>query len=186
MERYIQRDVDLVGSNEEYRFFMAFSYEIMDRYGRLLCWLHQNLPRDQREGRISYNEEMLKSGMALLYFIFSNINPFRRKSIVESIPDLGDFKRNIEEDLSLSEVRQYVREARNQYLGIFNPSNPLLLEPFELRYLARIGPPPRHVIDLRSDNPVLLKPSKYYPIPHKDRLSLTPSMFLYSRKRDIP
>ena len=172
LEKYIQRDVDAVGSLGGYRFFMAFAYEIMDRYGRFLCYLHQHLPPDQREGRISYNEEMLESGMALPYFIFPNINPFRRStSILDAIPETRDFRNYVQGDNRLAQARDFVRTARRQHLGVFDDGNPLSLDPFELRFLGRREAPSRWVIDMTARRPVLLKPTDYYEVPNpEDRL----------------
>lgn len=186
LEAMISRDVESTGTADDFRFFMAFSYEIMDRYGRLLCWLHQDLPRDQRGDRISYNEEMLKTGKAAPYFIFPNINPFRRKPLLESIPDPSNFKRYVEEeDPSLPQARQNVKDARAQHLGIFDEDDPLMLMPFELRYLARREAPKRYVIDLNADDPVLLKPTNYYQIPNsEDRLFINPEHVPLFRERE--
>lgn len=176
LEGYIERDLGSVDPPEEFRFFLAFSYEKMDRYGRLLCWLHQDLPKDKRAGRTSYNEEMLSSGKAEPYFIVPNINPFRMKPLMESIPEPDKFKACVqEEDPSLPEARRSVRDAREKRIGIFDEKNPLMLEPFELRFLARREAPFRRVIDMNAEDPVLLKPNNYHLIPNpEDRLFVNP------------
>lgn len=185
LEKYIQDDVSDLSSIDKYRFFMAFAYDVMDRYGRLLCYLHPHLPPSKREGRISYNEEMLRSGKALPYFIFPNINPFRRsRGIMEAIPDPQDFKSYVDSDISLSQAREFVKAAREQKLGVFDSQNPLMLEPFELRFLARRVGPPRNVIDLTDDDPILLKPTNYYQIPNpEDRLFINPEHVLLFREK---
>ena len=175
LEGYVERDLVSVEPPEEFRFFLAFSYEKMDRYGRLLCWLHQDLPEEKRAGRTSYNEEMLRSGRAEPYFIVPNINPFRRKSLMESIPEPDKFKTYIQEDLSLLEARRGVKDARENKIGIFDEESPLMLEPFELRFLARREAPSRRVIDMNAEDPVLMKPINYHLIPNpEDRLFVNP------------
>lgn len=173
LQKLIQRDVAAAGSPEKYRFFLAFASEIMDRYGRFLCFLHQDLPPTERKKRReSYNEEMLKYGVALPYFIFPNVNPFRpATSIYEAIKEPRELKDFVEGDKRLTQSRNFVRTARKQRLGIFQKDNPLLLEPFELRFLARRQPPDRWVIDMTKQRPALLKPTNYCRIPNpEDRL----------------
>jgi len=114
---------------------------------------------------------MLESGMACPYFIWPNINPFRKQSnLQKAIPPPGQLRDWID-DLAFARARQFVKIARNNKIGILEPENPLALLPFELRYLARRHPPHRYVLDLSKDEPVLLKPTDYYTIPNmEDRL----------------
>ncbi len=171
LEDFIQYDVDQIGGVENYRFFMAFSYEIMDCYGRFLCYLHQDLPPDERGG-LSYNEKMMQAGMAQPYFIWPNIKPFRDEpNIKDAIPAPKEFKKYVEDDHRFSPSRQLVRDARNGNIGLFALVNPLQLEAFELRFLARRKSPSRYVIDMTKQKPKLLKPTNYYLIPNaEDRL----------------
>lgn len=171
LEYFIQHDVDRVGGIENYRFFMAFAYEIMDGYGRFLCYLHQDLPPEERGGA-SYNEKILQAGMAMPYFIWPNINPFRKEpSIKDAIPAPKDFKSYVDGDSRLYLARQFVKNARNRNCGLFDRKNPLLLEPFELRFLAKRKPPKRYVIDMTKAEPKLLRPTNYYLVPNvEDRL----------------
>jgi hypothetical protein len=157
---------------EEFRFFMAFAYEIIDRYGRFLCYVDMDEKNEEeRKLRISYNERMLQSGMAAPYFIWPNINPFRRLSLKGAIPPPGDFKQMVEGDRRLSDARRFVSESRKAGAGIFDKAEPLLLLPFELRYLARRSGPDRYVIDLSKNKPKILKPADYYLVSNvEDRL----------------
>ena len=94
---------------------------------------------------------------------------------MEAIPKPEEFEAFIEKDPSLSQARKYVRDARDQQIGIFDDVDPLALEPFELRYLARRQAPPRRVIDMTADDSVLLKPTNYYQIPNsEDRFFVNP------------
>lgn len=156
---------------KEYRFFMAFAHEIMDGYERLLCYLHRdNTKREQKENPLSYNERMLELGMAFPYFIWPNIDPFRSKaSYIEAVPSPEKLRDWVENSKRLREARRFVREAREKKKGIFEGGN--LLEPFELRFLAKRKAPGRHVLNLATCERTLLKPMEYYLIENpEDRL----------------
>ena len=83
---------------------------------------------------------------------------------------------------TLSQARQYVRDARNQGKGVFGDivengvkkADPLILMPHEIRFLAARRPPSRYVIDLEQQGNragKLLHPENYYQIPNvEDRL----------------
>jgi hypothetical protein len=71
----------------------------------------------------------------------------------------------------LDEARGWVRQAREGGQGVWSPSQPLRLLPFELRFLARRTPPDRWVIDLSAGDDRLLGPQLYYMIENpEDRL----------------
>jgi hypothetical protein len=173
LESLIKRDLAATKPPESYRFFMAFAYEVIDRYGRLLCYLHQSLSaKERKKEELSYNEEMLQSGVAMPYFIFPNMRSFYpSQGILTTIVEPEKFKKLVEHDKRLTQARSFVKTARKQKTGTFLKENPLKLEPFELRYLARRQPPDRWVIDLTQHKPTLLKPTHYYKIPNaEDRL----------------
>jgi len=151
---------------------MAFSYEVMDGYGRFLCFLDRDNSPEERVGRITYNEKMLELGLAEPYFIWPNINPFRHKiSLVDAVPSPDQLKNWVDNDTRFSQARKFVKDARSNHMGIFDTNDPLLLSPFELRFLARRNPPSRYVLDMSSNNPALLKPTDYYQISNpEDRL----------------
>jgi hypothetical protein len=131
--------------------------------------------RDQQEaaGRpLTYNERMLQAGMALPYFIWPNINPFRQQSsLPDAVLEPGMAADVAQHESSLRGVRLSVAQARNDKLGVFAANDGLRLEPFELRYLAQRRRPNRWVIDLSSTGNLLHHPQRYFDIAkHEDRL----------------
>ena len=141
------------GSREEFRFFLAFASEVIDGYGRLLCYLNRDQPRPPRPP--TYNERLLVAGEVLPYFIWPNVDPFRvQPSLVKAVPRPGAAP-------PLAGERAAVAAAREQRLGVWGGDEPLRLSPFELRYLARLAPPERWVIDLAARDDRLLAPQLY-------------------------
>jgi hypothetical protein len=64
-----------------------------------------------------------------------------------------------------------VKSAREQRIGIFEAEDPLRLEAFELRFLARRRPPDRWIIALSKNDDVLIGPQDYHTLPNiEDRL----------------
>ncbi len=176
LEQLVIQDMQtLVQNRTTFHFFMAFTHEIMDRYGRFLCFInrnqeHPNLPEPRPR---SYNERMLEAGMASPYFIWPNVNPFRRESSLrEAVPPAGAIDEVANGADGLGLARQWVRAARQADRGIFESSSPLRLQPFELRFLAQRRPPSRWAIDLSNNaTNVLLHPENYFTIPNlEDRL----------------
>jgi endonuclease YncB( thermonuclease family) len=173
LESIIEFDVnERIYEGERFRFFMAFAYEVMDGYGRFLCYVDRDNKPREREGRMTYNERMLKSGLAIPYFIWPNINPFRKQgSLVEAVPSPSNFREFVNSDKRMKMARNFVNDARRAGIGIFDNQDPLALMPFELRYLAGRRNPNRYVLDISKDMPTLLKPTDYYLIPkEEDRL----------------
>ena len=191
----IEEDIGIsLTSTDVFKFYIAFSFETTDRFGRILGWVNKyNSDNDRKD--LSYNEKMLKLGMAIPYFIWPNISPFRRSlSITQALPNKEDFFNCIEEDNKLSNARKFVKNAREQKLGIFEEQEGLMLMPFELRYLAdrftglmnnpvpckqsqniidrsNQKPVHRYVIDLSyNQEPIIVKPEEYYKIKVEDRL----------------
>lgn len=164
---------DRAKAGKHYTFFMAFSHEIMDRYGRLLCYLYRNNTKtEQKQNPLSYNERMLEKGEALPYFIWPNVVPFfyPGRSIGESIPPAGDLQNwmNSSNAAKLNKARDSTKQARNNGIGVFRKN---ILEPFELRYLARRALPSRYVLNLETCSNILVKPTEYYSIVNpEDRL----------------
>lgn len=150
----VERDLDEVGGDQdEFRFFMAFATEILDGYGRLLCFLNRDQPRPPRPD--SYNERLLAAGELLPYFIWPNVDPFRsRPSLVDAVPRPGARP-------PLEAQRADVRAAREAGLGVWRRSDPLRLAPFELRFLGRGTPPDRWLIDVAARDDRLLAPQLY-------------------------
>jgi hypothetical protein len=175
LEEEVLKDMEVLGkSKDDFQFFLVFAYEIMDRYGRLLCFINRDQPNrtDPEPRPRSYNERLLEAGRVSPYFIWPNINPFGvRESVAAAVIPPGAASDTANEDKTLRSAREWFRNARQQKTGIFDEQNPLRLEPFELRFLARRCPPNRWVIDLGKNNNVLIKPQEYYTIPNvEDRL----------------
>jgi hypothetical protein len=175
LEAEIEADLRASGDDRTtFRFFVAFAGEVMDAYGRLLGWIN----RAQRETPRppDYNSRLLAGGFALPYFIWPNVNPFRRQpSAIEAVPVPGTAAAVAAREVSLREARRAVRAARDGGKGVFAPGDPLRLEPFELRYLAGRRAPTRWVIDLSSDSDLLLPPQRYHEIARpEDRLNVPP------------
>jgi hypothetical protein len=175
-EDFVEQDVNKNGKTKEvFRFFIAFATDVIDRYGRFLAFLNEDLPTPPRLA--SYNERLLATGQVTPYFIWPNINPFRlQPNLVDAVPDAGQPIT----DPSLDAARRSVRSARAGHRGIFDRVDPLRLMPFELRYLARVvtrgdqrfrSGPDRWVIDLSAADDRLLSPQRYIEIAHaEDRL----------------
>ena len=176
LEQLVVQDMQVLSQDKNtFRFFMAFAHEVMDGYGRLLCFINRNQenPTIPEARPHSYNERMLEAGMASPYFIWPNVNPFRRQSSLrEAVPRAGDIEEIATGNDGLGPARQWVREARQRGVGIFEDDNPLMLQPFELRFLSRREAPSRWVIDLSDSGArTLLQPVNYYTIGRiEDRL----------------
>lgn len=153
-----------------FRFFLAFSFESRDRYGRRLAFIHrQDTPAEQAR-RTSYNTSILRLGLALPYFIWPNIEPFRSQDTLESaVPRPGEVGLWLANAPKLEEARRSVRQARNRAVGVFEAApgiGKLWLLPFELRYLADRRAPDRFVLDLSEGNRAtqIYSPTRYYRI----------------------
>jgi hypothetical protein len=168
LEEEVQKDLNALNQSEEdFRFFLVFAGEVMDRYGRLLGYInrHQPDPLSPEVRPPTYNERLLSAARVAPYFIWPNIDPFRRQaSPVKAVIPPGKANQLAEEDEALSQARQWIRAGRQEGLGIFDGSDPLRLLPFEVRFLARRRPPDRWVIDLGKDDDVLIRPQRYYTI----------------------
>jgi endonuclease YncB( thermonuclease family) len=158
---------------EDFAFFLAFAGEVMDRYGRLLGFLHPDQPKTPAaERRRSYNERLLAAGWVSPYFIWPNVNPFRRApAITAAVPAPRTANQLAEQDGSLRAARESVRQARDAGHGLYDKDDSLQLLPFELRFVARRQPPDRWVIDLNRGDDVLIPPQAYFEIANpEDRL----------------
>lgn len=116
LEEFIQADFDEMGQpEEEFGFYLRFAFEIMDRYGRFLCFINRNQPveDDPSPRPLTYNVRMLLSGMASPYFIWPNINPWRSLgSITAAVIAPNTANATAEGERSLREARQAVKNAR--------------------------------------------------------------------------
>jgi hypothetical protein len=167
-------------ADADFRFFLAFAYEIVDRYGRLLCYLHPDLPKDAPK-QLSYNERLLEAARVVPYFIWPNVDPFVRfafestATIADAVPPPGKAPELVAKSPKLRRARDWVKTARQAGKGVFSHNDPLRLLPFELRFISRRKPPDRWVIDLSSDSDELIPPQHYIDVPHlEDRLFVGP------------
>jgi endonuclease YncB( thermonuclease family) len=182
LEELVTADLAELGhSTEEFEFFLAFAGEVMDRYGRLLGYLN----RQQRSATSptprprSYNERLLEAGLVIPYFIWPNVNPFRRqRSLAAAVPEPGTANRLAQAESSLRQAREWVAGAREQGIGVYDQADPLRLHPFELRFLSRRQPPDRWVLDLGGDDDVLLPPQAYFTIANPEDRLYVPGEFV--------
>lgn len=165
-------------TNEDFQFFLAFGYEVLDQYGRMLCYLNAEraiFTPPAMPNPLSYNERLLASGAALPYFIFPNLQPFLagQPFNADAIKPVG-FWKEVNAATKLKRARQAVAAARAAGNGVFASGDPLILLPYELRFLARLGStgPDRYVIDLGNPGGTkMLKPEDYFSIANvEDRL----------------
>lgn len=187
--------VALGQSKEEFRFFLAFAYEVMDGYGRFLAFIHPNDPArklpEARRG--SYNDRMLEAGLVLPYFIWPNIDPFLKARLATSslqgavLSPHQLYDEANDPATKLGHARAAVKRARAQHLGLFAGANPLRLPPSELRLLvnlARGRSPNRWVIDLSDPKARLIHPEDYPSIPlPEDRLFVAEEFVPLFRQR---
>ncbi len=180
LEELVEQDMAIMGETvDSFRFFMAFAHEIMDGYGRFLCFLNRfQENKNEPEPRPNYyNERLLQLGMSEPYFIWPNINPFQKKeSIVDAVPTAGDIGWVAEGATGLGKAREWIQQARQSKLGIFDEADPQRLSAFELRFLGRHKLPSRWLIDMSdSSTDMLLPPTQYYKVPNcEDRLFIPP------------
>jgi hypothetical protein len=175
----VESDMTALGQNlNTFGFFLAFSFEVFDAYGRFLAFINRNQPDPNNPGPrpLSYNERMLESGAALPYFIWPNIDPFRATPLLDAVLAPGTANQVAEAIPALRRARDFVRQARANGSGVFDPTNPLRFEAFEVRYLGRRELPNRAVIDLSRNDDVILRPQSYFRIPNpEDRLFIPPA-----------
>lgn len=176
LQNLLQRDLDDNSEvTKDFRFYHAYAWEALDRYGRLLCFLNRQEENRARRKR-SYNERMLEKGMVSPYFIWPNIDPFREQANPFSDilkPQL--FWAAVNSSATLSWARETTARARQSGLGIFDTRAPLSVAAFELRFITRGQPPDRFVIDLGNANNILLTAHRYLEIAREeDRLFVAP------------
>ena len=176
----VQADMSALGQDSKtFGYFLSFSFEVFDSFGRFLAFINRNQQNTNSPGPrpLSYNERMLASGAAMPFFVWPNIDPFRESpSILDAVIAPGTAHQVAETTPSLRRARDFVRQARAGGNGVFNPANPLRFEAFEVRYLGRREAPNRAVIDLSRNDHVILQPQHYFRIPNaEDRLFIPPA-----------
>ena len=136
LEALIESDIAALGQTAQtFRFFCSFANEVMDAYGRLLCYLNRDQPdADDPEPRPkSYNERLLALGHVAPYFIWPNLDPYRPpRRPVDAVPvpnSIAPAEATAEELESLDAARESVKQARQDGLGIFNAADPLRVYP---------------------------------------------------------
>lgn len=175
----VQSDMETLGQNRTtFRYFLAFSFEVFDTFGRFLAFINRNQPNPNSPSPrpLSYNERQLEAGMALPYFIWPNIDPFRSSTLLEAVIAPGTANDVAQTTPALRRARDFTRQARVNGLSVFNLANPLRFEAFEVRYLGRREVPNRAVINLSRNDNVILGPQSYFRIPNpEDRLFIPPA-----------
>jgi hypothetical protein len=171
LENEVDKDLKEMGkSKDNFEFFIAFAYEVMDGYGRLLGYINRNQESGERPK--TYNERLLQKGLVSPYFIWPNVNPFRRqKSPADAVPEAGAASDIANKEKTLREAREMVKTSRNNKTGIYSVIQPLKILSFELRFMARRELPKRWLIDLSRNDDRLVPPEEYYTVPNEeDRL----------------
>lgn len=182
LRNLITKDMEIMGQDaSEFGYYMGFGFEVMDGYGRFLCTVNREQPQRTvpTPRPPTYNMRLLERGRAFPYFIWPNMNPWDRPSSVgEAVIPPGKAAEMATNDRELSTARAFVQKARERHLGIFDAMDPLLLEPFELRFLCRRGLPDRYVIDLRSDSDEMIHPHSYFHVPNPEDRLWIPSTYV--------
>jgi hypothetical protein len=177
----VQGDITAMGQTPaQFQYFLSFSYEVFDRFGRFLAFVNRNQPNPNVPGPrpSSYNQRQLDTGTALPFFIWPNVDPFRaHDTIADAVPRPGTANTQAETG-ELKRARDAVKSARAAGLGVFNPADPLRFEAFEIRYLGRGEAPNRAVIDLSKNDDVLLRPQNYFTIPNAEDRLFVPGEFV--------
>lgn len=174
----VKADQKIMGTGDKFQFFMVFGFEIMDAYGRMLCLINRDQPDRNKPTKRpnTYNLRLLEKGLAFPYFIWPNINPWKKPdSVMDAVFKPGTAESAMGNNTEIELARNAVRNARKNHLGLFNATRPMLLEPFELRMLSRRSAPSRYLIDLTKNDDVLIHPKNYWTVPHsEDRLWIPP------------
>ncbi len=181
LKNLIQSDMTALGqSPDQFGFFLSFSYEVFDTFGRFLAFVNRNQPNaNVPEPRPdTYNERMLKAGRTLPYIIWPNVNPFREADTVADAVLVPGTANEVAETGDLKKARDFVKNARAAGLGVFDLADPLRFEAFEIRYLGRGQAPDRAVIDLSKNEDVMLRPQSYFKIPRPEDRLFVPSEFV--------
>lgn len=165
------------GDQASFAYFIRFAFDAIDRYGRLLGYINVNVAKGA-ERPLTYNERMLQAGLAMPYFIWANLDPFKRQqSLLEAVFAPEDVGR-IAGSGALGHARQWVKTARNAQKGVFDAQDPLMLEAFELRYLAGQRLPDRAVVDLSGTQRRLVPATEYYRVPRQEDRLFVPAEYV--------
>lgn len=175
LEALVQDDLAFYQKTlESFHFYLAYGREVLDGYGRLLCFAAPDVPKPtpERPRRASYNTRLLEGAHASPYFIWPNIDPFRKQQTpFGPVLKPEHFWAEVNASRTLQRARAAVKQSRVQKRGLYEEQNHLQLLAFELRYLTKGRPPERYVIDLVNPSHRLLPPQRYVEVEYpEDRL----------------
>ena len=177
----VESDMTELGQDSTtFRYFLAFEFEVFDSHGRFLAFIN----RDQKDPNVptrrplSYNERQLEKGVALPFFIWPNVDPFRDVDLLDAVLEPGSAPDVANRPGALKRARRFVQEARAAKQGVFDPDDLLRFEAFEVRFLARRQPPDRAVIDLSRADDVILDAQHYFRIPNAEDRLYIPAHFV--------
>ncbi|WP_417069855.1 hypothetical protein [Niveibacterium terrae] len=178
LEAEIATDLAATGkAPEDLHLRVLFEREPLDAYGRMLGWISVEDTGDWRPP--TYNHRMMIKGLAMPYFIWPNVAPFRYEARLRSaVPAPGSAAHIASTDEKLAQAREWYKSNREAGVGVFDPEDPLLLQPFELRYLAQRRAPERWVIDLAKADDRLIPPQRYFEIEHPEDRLFVPDEYL--------
>ncbi len=161
---------------QDFRFKVLFEREMMDAYGRLLGWIGIE---DADWHPPSYNHRMMLKSLALPYYIWPNISPFRHApNLRAAVPAPGMLAQIAENDGKLARSRAWFQANREAGIGVFDFDDPLRLHPFEMRYLSQRRVPDRWLIDLSRKSDALLHPQRYHEIANPEDRLFVPDDYL--------
>lgn len=178
LQDLIEKDCKTRGiDSEALTFFIAYAHEVLDRYGRPLVFINIS-EKDKDRRPESYNLRMIAAGLASPFFMWPNIDPFRKLSVLEAAMTPKELRRMTGRSQSLQGARTAAAEARKAGKGIYGGKDPLQLLAFELRFLARRAAPDRYVIDLSADDNALIPPTKYFTVPNQEDRLFVPAEYV--------
>jgi endonuclease YncB( thermonuclease family) len=162
----IEADRTTLGQTvDRFKIFAAFAHEVLDRYGRPLVFVNADV-KDAAGRPEIYNVRMIGAGLATPFFMWPNIEPFRKLKITDAAMPPSQFRKAVATAHKLQQARKVAAAARAAGKGIYNTKDPLQLHAFELRFLSRRAAPDRWVIDIGSAAKTnhLVAPHDYFKI----------------------
>lgn len=118
LEALVQDDLRFYEKTpESFRFYLAYGREVLDGYGRLLCFAAPDVPSPtpQRPRRASYNTRLLEGAHASPYFIWPNIDPFREQQTpFGAVLKPKNFWAEVNASRTLQGARATVKQSRAQ------------------------------------------------------------------------
>lgn len=177
----VEKDMAALGQTREtFRFYLVFASDVMDGYGRLLCYINrqQTADDDAPPRPPFYQERMLETGHVAPFFMWPNVDPFIKDQLSSSslvnavLPPNTPIAQLEAKAPRLKLARAAVKAARTAKKGIFSTgANELALLAHEVRFLASRHPNRRWVIDLSAGGDTLIRPQNYFMVPnYEDRL----------------